>query len=316
MTNLSPLVSVIIPYYNARHWIHAAIESVLCQTYSNIEIIVVDDGSTDGDLNIVEAYLPRIELIQVPHSGANHARNMGFKASKGEFIQFLDADDYLLPEKIAHQVSFLQKTGADGVYGDWRHRYESDLKDGNFTFGEVKISGSHKDTLEALLSGWWVAPGALLYRRRAVEKSSGWDESLEAGQDRDFLMAVIMTGSDIGYQPGCCFVYRRYGNVTVSTSNKQVWLKSHCEVLDKAAARLKNEGRLTAEYRRALTRAYFLLARNYYCLDLNKFRLLIKTILELDPHFQPCESILYNSVQRLLGYEAAEKLANLKRRFL
>src|SRR5262245_30502130 len=95
-----PLVSVVMPCYNARRWVAKAIDSCLAQTYPNIEVVVVDDGSTDGSVEILEQFGSRILLEKGPNRGACHARNRGIELSRGAYLQFLDADDVSLPEKI------------------------------------------------------------------------------------------------------------------------------------------------------------------------------------------------------------------------
>lgn len=309
---LTPVVSVVIPCYNAEHWVAEAIDSCLGQTYQRVEIIVIDDGSTDGSADILRSYGERIHLVCGPNHGGNHARNRGFALSQGEYIQFLDADDYLLPEKIERQVVFLEQSRADAVYGDWRHRFHE--ADGSSHLGAVQIPGQQADLLESLLAGWWVAPCALLMRRQVVIDSSGWDETLSAGQDRDFVTTVALDGADIRYQPGCHSVYRRYGNVTVSTSDPARWLTSHQRVLEKAERRLETTGRLLPQYRRALATSYFRIARNCYDLDRGAYERLLAKTLALWPEFQPGESKLYNAACQLLGFAVADRLASYKRR--
>lgn len=229
-------VSVIIPCFNAEKWIREAIESCLTQTYSDVEIIVIDDGSTDNSLKIIKTFGNKIIWRSYPQKGGNYARNRGFELSQGEYIQYLDADDYILAEKIEKQVSFLEATGADVVYGDWRHQRH--LPDGSSFLDKIEISETQADILAALLANWWVALAALMYKRSAVENSDKWDESLLAAQDRDFLLSVVMNGAKVVYQPGCYAIYRRYGSVTVSTSSKARWLKSHHLVLKKIEQQL------------------------------------------------------------------------------
>jgi glycosyltransferase involved in cell wall biosynthesis len=308
----SPVVSVVIPCYNAEPWIAEALESCQRQTYPCVEIIVVDDGSTDGSLALIESYGNEIQSETGPNLGGNHARNRGFQRSVGDYIQFLDADDYLLPEKIERQVAFLEETGADVVYGDWRHRFHE--PDGSSHLGEVHISGKQKDVLESLLAGWWVAPAALLWRRKTVAHCGGWDEKLAAAQDRDFFTAAALRGADVRYQPGCFSVYRRYGNVTVSTFSRARWLENHQLVLEKAEASLVRAGQLIPRYRCALAKSYFSLARNYYDLDRSIYCRLLQKVLSLCPGFEPDESRLYNTVWRLKGFTTAERLASYKRR--
>ncbi len=308
----SDTVSVIIPCYNAGRWLQEAIDSCLAQTYRPIEIVVVDDGSTDDSLAIMQSYGEQIRYETGPNRGGNPARNRGFDLSHGEYIQFLDADDYLLPDKIVRQVRFLRETGADVVYGDWRHQFHE--LDGSVWQDDIHVSGVHEDVLESLLSGWWVASVALLWRRKVVIDSGGWDESLQAGQDRDFFLSVAMTGADARYQPGCHSIYRRYGHVTVSTSNRLRWLESHQQILEKVEQRLMTDGRLTAKYRRAMAKSYFHTARNFYDIDRQRYRSLMDTVLRLDPEFLPQESPVYNWACRLMGFEKAEQLASMKRR--
>ena len=111
----APLVSVIIPVYNRAGTIQRAVASVLAQTYRRIEVIVVDDGSTDSTVKQLESYGNRIRLIRQMNSGPGKARNVGIRATTGEIICFLDSDDAWLPEKLEHQVRLLERTSAHGV---------------------------------------------------------------------------------------------------------------------------------------------------------------------------------------------------------
>ena len=306
------LVSVIIPCYNAERWIDEAIQSALNQTYSPVEVIVVDDGSSDGSWKKIQEFGSRVIAETGPNRGGSAARNRGFVLSRGDYIQFLDADDYLLPKKIPRQVAFLEASGADVVYGDWRH--EHFLPDGSSQLEEIAVSGAQADVLSALLSGWWVAPAALLFRRHVLEKTGGWDESLAAAQDRDLFISIAMTDAKIAYQPGCYSIYRRYGHDTVSTGSRMRWLDNHCRVLDKAAAALNAAERMKSEYRRALASSYFHLARNYFDRDRKKYRETMEKVLMLEPEFQPRESAIYGLAKRMFGFSAAESLASWKRR--
>jgi glycosyltransferase involved in cell wall biosynthesis len=307
------LVSIIIPCYNCKKWVQEAIESCLNQTYPNIEIIVVDDGSTDGSLEVLRHYLPRIRLETGPHRGANSARNKAFALSTGEYIQYLDADDFLEPDKIARQVRFLEETKADVVYGDWRYRIH--LPDSSFSYlDKIKITGIQQDILASLLSNWWVAPGAILYKRQVVNQVGGWDETLRAAQDRDFFTSVALTDAKIRYQTGCYFIYRKYGAVTVSSSNRGRWVENHCISLKKSEVALACTGRLTEKYRAALAAGYFDIARAPYTFDARAsyplyaktLDVLVNKILDLCPHFNAAdETRLFTALQWLFGFKFA-----------
>jgi glycosyltransferase involved in cell wall biosynthesis len=110
-----PLVSVVIAAYNAAQFLPETLDSVFAQTYGSLEVIVVDDGSTDGTRTLLEAYPPRIRLIRQAHGGLAAARNAGLRAANGDFIALLDADDLWLPEKIAVQVEVARRHPEAGM---------------------------------------------------------------------------------------------------------------------------------------------------------------------------------------------------------
>lgn len=315
---MTELVSVIIPCFNAERWIQEAIDSSLNQTYSNTEVIVIDDGSTDNSLKIIQSYGDRIVFDSDNNQGGNVARNKGLAFAKGTYIQFLDADDYILPQKIERQVYSAKQTGADVIYGDWRHKRH--LPDGSAVLEDVQISGEQSDILESLLSDWWVSPACLLFKRSIIDKVGGWDEAMQAGQDRDFLLSVVMHGAKVVYQPGCYSVYRRYGNITVSTKSKERYLSNHLKILEKCTKRLTSNNLLTPKYERALAQSYFLIARGYLNLNSELYYKYLDQALTLDPKFKPKitdRTLWYNAVQNLLGFRRTERLTlflkNLKK---
>ena len=105
----TPVVSVVIPTYNCGRYIEEAVNSVLSQTYRSLEIIVVDDGSTDDTAGRLEKYTDRIRFVSQKNSGPSRARNVGMELSTGEYIAFLDADDRWLPEKLERQLACFQE---------------------------------------------------------------------------------------------------------------------------------------------------------------------------------------------------------------
>src|SRR5688500_10842715 len=113
------LVSVIIPAHNAEAWLAETIGSVAAQTYASTEVLVVDDASTDGTRTIA-ARLGAI-VVEVRGAGPGGARNAGMSAARGEFLQFLDADDLLVPTKVARQVSVLAEAGGDVAWEPFHH---------------------------------------------------------------------------------------------------------------------------------------------------------------------------------------------------
>ena len=282
---MNKLVSVIVPCFNAERWLTEAIDSCLHQTYPRIEIIVIDDGSTDNSLQIIQRYGDRLIWETGINRGGNTARNRGLALSTGDYIQYLDADDYLLPNKIERQVQFLEATVADIVYGDLR--YQHHLTNGEILREDANLLGipaPHRDVLECLLIYGNLSPSPYLFRRKAILASEGWDERLKASQDRDFLISILLSGAKITYQPGYYSIYRRYGNVTVSTANKTILWKSSRYVLEKAEAKLKRLDKRDSNYEFALAKAYSSIIRLYRDrMDFYSYWRLIGKILRLSP---------------------------------
>jgi glycosyltransferase involved in cell wall biosynthesis len=188
-----PLVSVIIPCYNAAQYVGEAVTSALNQTYSNVEVIVVDDGSSDQSIEVIQSFGDRIRLERTKHQGACAARNRGLQLSQGEFIQFLDADDVLLPEKIERQIPILQSDQADLVFCN------------GYLFGDDRPQRPIKKLL-ALPSPVGQDPFLYclrhgfgtegpLHKRRFLEKVGGFREELPGAQEFDLHIRLSAVGA-------------------------------------------------------------------------------------------------------------------------
>lgn len=188
---MSSNVSILIPCHNNEAFVGEAIESALGQTYPNIEVIVVDDGSADKSLSVIKSYGDRIKWKSGPHRGACAARNTAFGLSEGEFIQFLDADDLLFPEKIEKQMPALLSGVADVVvckgtlFGDGRP--ERPIK-------KPTPDPAGIDPVEYVLK-YPIGTERPLYRRSFVEKVQGYREGLPRAQDWDFNVRVAAAGA-------------------------------------------------------------------------------------------------------------------------
>lgn len=147
----SPLVSVIIPVYNGEKYLAEAIESVMAQTYQPVEIIVVDDGSTDGSAKIARSYSETVRYYYQPNSGSGAARNTGVQRSLGGLLAFLDADDLWVKRKLACQMQILKADpGIDLVFGHVSQFLSPDLDQGmikKVSCPDGKMPGYHVGTL-------------------------------------------------------------------------------------------------------------------------------------------------------------------------
>lgn len=177
----APLVSVVVPAYNAERTLVATLESVLAQTLQDLEVIVVDDGSTDrtGALG-AEILDPRVQVITKPNSGASAARNAGVAAAKGTYVAFLDADDLWLPEKLQKQIAFLEANPSvravqTGVY----------MVDDKLEIQSARPCSPWGDALFDVLmfKNLPAFPSSVVFERLGLEEIGGWDESLVILED-------------------------------------------------------------------------------------------------------------------------------------
>ena len=164
-----PLVSVVMPVYNGEKYLAEAIESILAQTLSDFEFLIVDDGSQDESAEIIQSYAlrdPRIRFFQLDHNcGVAAAHNIGWASAKGEFIATMDCDDISLPERLTRQVDFLQSHPAIGGVGTWCRMVNHDRSE---TIAEVQTPQEHAIiTLNVFFAPSIVDP-TIMYRRQPV----------------------------------------------------------------------------------------------------------------------------------------------------
>lgn len=174
-----PLVSIIIPCYNSQAYIADAINSALNQTYSNLEVVVVDDGSTDDSVNIIKSFGDRLKFEQSEHKGACAARNKGLSISQGEYIQFLDADDLLIEHKIETQLPFLLQDEADLVF--CKGYIFGDGKGIRAKKSEIKSPEGIDPFIYCLDQG--LSTEGPLHRRSLLEKVGAFNETLPRAQE-------------------------------------------------------------------------------------------------------------------------------------
>lgn len=195
MSRETPLVSVILPAYNAQAYIAQAVDSVLTQDYANLELLVIDDGSTDGTANHPMLQDRRIRVFQQNNAGPAAARNLGVKQARGELIAFIDADDLWLPDKLTAQVDYLQAhPDVSIVFGGFR-RWEA-AADGHFVVPVVTPPANTTHTLTRP-SGWIYTDLLLdsvvhiitaMVRRPVFDTVGLFDTQLPTGEDYDFWL--------------------------------------------------------------------------------------------------------------------------------
>ncbi|VVS93225.1 glycosyltransferase family 2 protein [Desulfoluna spongiiphila] len=182
----NPLISVIIPTYNRAWALGEAVDSVLAQTYPAVELIVVDDGSTDETPDLLARYGDALRVLTLENGGVSRARNHGISASKGEFIAFLDSDDRWLPGKLSEQATFFE-SNPEALICQTEEIWIRNGKRVNPCKHHKKPSG---DIFEASLHLCLVSPSAVMMRRTLLEDVGLFDEALPACEDYDLWLRI------------------------------------------------------------------------------------------------------------------------------
>jgi len=313
-------VSILIPCYNAERWIAQAIQSALEQTWPDVmEVIVVDDGSTDGSDSRIEAFTSSssdraVRLVKSNHSGGNAARNRLLELAAGEWVQYLDADDYLLPDKVAYQMRLLAANPDwDGACSPVILRDEASGEQRPFQFEEPV-----DDIVYQYLRWGRLQTNGFLFRRQALLDAGGWKEDQPCCQEHELLLRLLLAGRRIGLtnEPGT--VYRQYGTGTVSRKDPMRTIRERMKLTDCLVGSLETAGRMTQTYRRALFASRLESARSAWAAgDTKLAQALAKKATDtgvwwLSPS-TPGLPYRYQMARWMFGFEKAERLASMTR---
>ena len=207
---MKPLVSILIPCYNSSAWLRETLDSAFAQTWERCEVILVDDGSSDDSVTIAREYESAgLKLFLQPNRGAASARNKALQASTGDYIQYLDADDLLAPDKIARQLDrLLNATSQEIASGPWS-RFVHEPEEAVFI---TEATWRDMDGLEFQLlhyeAGWMMQPAAWLCPRRLLNEIGPWDETLSLNDDGEYFSRVMMAAKGILFCPNARTYYR------------------------------------------------------------------------------------------------------------
>jgi glycosyltransferase involved in cell wall biosynthesis len=207
-TSPQPRVSILIPCYNAAAWVTQTLESALAQTWPHKEILVVDDGSRDNSREIVRRYESRgVRLIEQPNSGASAARNRAIAEAKGDYLQFLDADDLISPDKLATQLAALRGDTEKVASCAWG-RFTTDPMAAVFADEVVCHDFAPIDFLVRCSEGFMMHPSAWLVPRALAQRAGPWNETLTLNDDGEYFCRVLLAGKGIVFVPGPRSFYR------------------------------------------------------------------------------------------------------------
>ncbi len=215
-----PRVSVIIPVRNGKDYIHEAIDSILMQSFTSLEVIVVDDGSDDFDYTTLVQLDPRIQTLRLEGSGVSHARNAGMREARGDFIAFLDADDVWFPGKLLAQVNYFDRHPDVGVVFGGFIRWSADGRGAFAPADSLWHDCSDMIEAEAARSGWiytrlllglLVGMNTAVIRRNVYQAIGGFNPSMRVGEDYDFWLKAARV-TQMHALAGTVAFYRIHGS--------------------------------------------------------------------------------------------------------
>jgi glycosyltransferase involved in cell wall biosynthesis len=214
------LISVVIPSYNSARYLPETIESILAQDYRPLEIIIVDDGSTDDTYQVFDTYRQQIRIANLPHSGISKARNHGLCMAQGKYLVFLDSDDRMLPGKLRSQAELLdQNPELAYVHSGWEL---------------VDPAGVHLDAVEPWkkstsleLNDWFTNElyflGAILFRRDCLEKTGEFNPDYLQSEDVDYLLRLVLSGAKGTLLPALTVSYRQHPTSTTKNISQRAY---------------------------------------------------------------------------------------------
>ena len=274
VVNTNPIVSIVMPCYNASRFIREAIDSVRSQSYQNWELLIVDDGSTDSSCKIAQEYVEldsRIYLIEQPNSGACSARNNGIKHARGEYVKFLDADDILCPDCLEEQVRQISTLKPNQIpFGNYGHIDANGDVISTYCYSKDHLTALKGDQIYAMFCYWQILISAPLHRRELLTEVGGFDVDLPRHQETFFHFCLALADVQFVYYQTFTFYYREYTSTYRITSNyrsgkiKEDVLRREIYIPKQEALLLNKYRVMPSIYRPFFTQAYFDRARYYF----------------------------------------------------
>lgn len=255
-------ISVIIPAYNAASTIARAIDSVIRQQNIFFEIIVVDDGSTDGTGDIILShYKSRVTLLRQENCGPAAARNYGIYTAKGEYVAFLDADDEWLPGKLQLQVEALEAQPTAGMcFTDMEHWEADELCLSSYLHSKMYKFASGNNVYEKLLNQCFIFTPTVVVRKTVLEEVGCFDDTMKIAEDYDLWLRIAELYPVIFLDMSLLRRYRHGCNIT---SNTKLYLDSHIKIMDRLLKKHQKHEQYRNIIKRRLAKFHYELAYFY-----------------------------------------------------
>ncbi|WP_274616277.1 glycosyltransferase family 2 protein [Vibrio alginolyticus] len=299
------ITSIIIPIYNRESWIGKMFQRLLDLDIEHAEVIIVDDGSTDGTLEQLQQLTTdkfELKILYQKNSGPATARNLGFKHSSGKYIQFLDSDDFLTPNKVKEQIKYLESNcNVDVVYGSWRM--------GEFWESSKLIRAQdNKDMVINLLQGKFNPNFSYLFRREVVERVNGWKECHKLNDDFDFALRIAASGAKFDCVPDLVTgFYQWHPYERLSRQSDTANAIATYPMLENAISICSKKENLTKSRSHAFASCYWNLAVKAFPDNIDVFIQGVNFARNID-----AEALPHNFLSRLCGLNQYANFINVK----
>lgn len=238
--NPLPLVSIVMPALNAQCWIREALESCLGQTWPNLEIIVIDNGSLDQTVDIALSFRsPRVHVLKCARTGASAARNEGIAASRGDYIQFLDADDVLAPDKILRQINLLACSPDCSIAsGPWSRFVTHPGEQALMPEPVWRNCLPEEFLIKSWMGGGMMPIFGWLTPKHLIEAAGPWNEELSVNDDGEFFARVVLASAKIVFCADATGYYRTVESASVSKGRGREAMVSALRAIDLSCSHL------------------------------------------------------------------------------
>jgi glycosyltransferase involved in cell wall biosynthesis len=252
-----PDISVVIPCYNAARWVSRAIESVLTQTGVAVEVIVIDDGSTDASLDAIKRHAERIRWESGPNRGACTARNRGLALASAKYVMFLDADDYIEGPLLQSAVRSMRQSQADLAFGEYVHERGKSRKK-----YLPPTQATYSGAIFHLLQTSFIPPCSTIWRTEFIKNIDGWMDGLRRNQDFEIVLRALGKRPAISViSDGLGISYQHNDFPRISGKNDIETIKDQISVVKKILQYLAEAGYSTHEAKNLLLRKCYQLWR-------------------------------------------------------
>lgn len=307
-----PRVSILIPVHNAGEWLSPCISSALSQTERSIEVIVLDDGSTDGSIDVARSFGHRIRIEQQANRGQNVSRNRLTSLSSGEWLVYLDADDELAADAVERKLA--NSARADAVYGTMNLQQ---YRGGELVATKLYAAADYPDPFAAAFNWKYPNTSSFMMRRSAVAGAGGWNESIRSCTDYDLYFRMLLSGSRLAAAPASHSTYRYWSPYQASIENTERQTTTRLQVMWQAARVLDQREAWTDASKEAFANAALGVIRTLHTVDADAAVREFARLQQWNPHFKPAASVFsssYRTALRLFGFRGAEFWADAARR--